>query len=143
MTSYFQEIEMSSFLIIEEKCYFTSIFWKGHLSGNLQKISYFNIFFPERSSFIFCLKNKIIFSGNRNIIFPDNARKIISHCIVFWEDHLLRTIGKNLMQKTIFLMVIFFEGTLRVQVFTPIITPIIPVTTVIFGKCLFILSLLR
>ena len=62
-----------------------NFFGKITFSGNLQKISYFNIFFPQRSSFIFCLKNKIIFSGNRNIIFPDNARKIIFHCIFFLE----------------------------------------------------------
>ena len=40
-------------------------------------------FFRERSTFIFYLKNKITFSGKRNIIFPDNTRKIIFQCIFF------------------------------------------------------------
>ena len=52
-------------------------FGKAIFSENLKKISYFQVFFWERSSFLLCLKNKIIFLGKINIIFPDNARKII------------------------------------------------------------------
>ena len=52
-------------------------FWKDHFSERLKKISYFRVFFWERSSFIFRLRGKIIFSGKRNIIFPDNTKKII------------------------------------------------------------------
>ena len=58
-------------------------FGKTIFSEHLKKISYFQIFFWERSSFILCLKNKIIFSGKRNIIFPDNTRKVIFQCDFF------------------------------------------------------------
>ena len=44
---------------------------------SLKKISYFYVFFRERSSFIFYLRCHIIFSGKRSMIFPDNKRKII------------------------------------------------------------------
>ena len=40
-------------------------------------------FFREILSFIFRLKNKIIFSGKRNIVFPDNTRKILFQCDFF------------------------------------------------------------
>ena len=53
-------------------------FGKTIFSGDLKEISYFHLFFRETSSFIFRLRNKIIFSGKGNIIFPDNiTRKII------------------------------------------------------------------
>ena len=58
-------------------------FEKTIFSEHLKNISYFHAFFRERSSFIFCLKNKIIFSGKRNIIFPDDTRKIIFQCNFF------------------------------------------------------------
>ena len=44
---------------------------------SLMKISYFRAFFWERSSFIYCLRCKIIFSRKRNMIFPNYTRKII------------------------------------------------------------------
>ena len=53
---------------------------KNIFSEHVKKTSYFHAFFKERSSFIFCLKNKIIFWGKRNITFPDNMRKIIFLC---------------------------------------------------------------
>ena len=43
----------------------------------------FPVFFWERSFFLLCLKNKIIFLGKRNIISPDNTRKIIFQCDFF------------------------------------------------------------
>ena len=64
-------------------------------SEHLKKISYFQVFFWERSSFLLCLKNKIIFSGKRNIIFPGNTRKIIFQCNFFWKDYLFKTFGKR------------------------------------------------
>ena len=70
-------------------------FWKDNLFGAFEKVSYFHVVFWERSSFIFRLKNKIIFSGKRNIIFPDNTRKIIFQCHFFWEDHLFRIFGNR------------------------------------------------
>ena len=54
------------------------------------------IIFPciywERSSFLLHLKNKIIFSRKRNIIFPGNTRNIIFQCDFFgktiFSEHL-------------------------------------------------------
>ena len=58
---------------------------------------FFFVFFFlwERSPFIFRLKNDIKFSGKRNIIFPDDTKKIIFQCNIFWKDHLFRTFGKR------------------------------------------------
>ena len=64
-----------------------TIFW-----GHLKKISYFHVFFREKSSLIFRLKNKMIFSRKINIVFPDNTRKIISQRNFF--NHLFRTFAK-------------------------------------------------
>ena len=62
-------------------------------------------FFREILSFIFRLKNKIIFSGKRNIVFPDNTRKILFQCDFF---------GKTI-----------FSGRLEKEnmVFCPVLTP--------------------
>ena len=72
------------------------IFWcdffgKITFLEHLKKTSYFHVFFWERSSFIFRLKNKIILSGKINIIFPADTRNIILQCkfcgkIIFSED---------------------------------------------------------
>ena len=57
---------------------------KTIFSEHLKKMSYFHVFLWQRSSSIFRLKNRIIFSGKRNIIFPDNTtRKIIFPCDFF------------------------------------------------------------
>ena len=56
---------------------------KTIFSEHLKKISYLQVFFWGRSSFLLCLKSKIIFSGKINIIFPDNTRKIIFQCNFF------------------------------------------------------------
>ena len=56
---------------------------RNTLFNEYQKISYFHVFFWEKSSFIFCQRSKIIFLGKRNIIFPNNARKIIFQCNCF------------------------------------------------------------
>ena len=70
--------KIPSFQIIQERsCAGAALFGKAIFSESLKKISYFRVFFWERSSFIFRLRCKIIFSGKRNIIFPDNTRKII------------------------------------------------------------------
>ena len=71
-----------------------NFFGKTIFSEHLKNISYFHAFFWERSSFIFRLKNKIIFSGKRNIIFPDDTRKIIFQCN-FLEIPSLQNISKN------------------------------------------------
>ena len=69
-------------------------FGKTIFSQHLKKISYFQVFFWERSSFLFYRKNKIILSGKRNIVFPDNTRKIIFQC-----DFLRKTIFSNHLEK--------------------------------------------
>ena len=51
------------------------------------------------------LKNKIIFSGKRNSIFPDNTSKIIFQWNCFWKDHISRTFPENI----IFLCIFFWE----------------------------------
>ena len=64
-------------------------FWKDNLFRTFEKniifpcIYLFIYFFWERSSFIFHLRGKIIFSGKRNIIFSNNTRKIIFQCNFF------------------------------------------------------------
>ena len=50
--------------------------WKDHLFRTFEENIIFPCIFWERSSFIFRLRCKIIFSGKRNMIFPDNTRKI-------------------------------------------------------------------
>ena len=83
--SYFRE-KIPSFQIIQERSYSSAIFEKTIISEHLKKISsHFHVFFWERSSFIFRSGSKIIFSGKRNIIFPDNTRKIIFHPDFFRE----------------------------------------------------------
>ena len=66
-------------------------FGKTIFSEHLKKI-YFHVIFSERSSFIFRLKNKIIFSGKRNTIFPDDTKNIKSQCDFFgkiiFSEHL-------------------------------------------------------
>ena len=57
-----------------EILFFQNIWRKYHI---------FMYYFWERSPFIFHLKNKIIFSGKRDTIFPDNTRKIIFQCDFF------------------------------------------------------------
>ena len=79
--SYFREKEMPSFLMVRESsCSGMIFFRKAIFSEHLKKISCFHVFSWERSSFIFRLKNKIIFSGKKNTIFPDGTRSIISQC---------------------------------------------------------------
>ena len=68
--------KIPSFQIIQERsCVGVILFGKTIFSESLKKI-YFRVFFSERSSFIFRLRHKIIFSGKRNVIFPNNTKKI-------------------------------------------------------------------
>ena len=95
--SYFMEKRNTIFPDITKKIVFRCEFLgKTIFSEHLKKISYFQVFFWERSSFLLCLKNKIIFSGKRNIIFPDNTRKIIFQC-----DFFGKTIFSNIWKKKI------------------------------------------
>ena len=80
----------TSFQIVQEgSCPGTAIF-----SEHLKKI-YVRVFFWERSSFIFHPSSKIIFSGKRNIIFPNNTRKII-----FQRNFFGKTIFSGRLEKT-------------------------------------------
>ena len=65
--------KISSFLIIQEKSYSSTIFWEDYLFRTFAEniifpFFFFFFFFWERSSFTFCLKNKIIFLGKRSIL---------------------------------------------------------------------------
>ena len=73
------------------------ISWKDHLFRTFEKnILFSSIFvFWERSSFLLYVKNKIIFLGKSNIIYPNNTRKIIFQCDFFWKDHLFKAFGKG------------------------------------------------
>ena len=85
----------SSFQIIQEiSCPSAALSEKTIFSESLKKISYFRVFFWERSSFIFRLRCKIIFSGKRNIIFSDNTRKIM-----FQQDFVVKTIFSGRLEK--------------------------------------------
>ena len=91
--SYFREKEMSSFLKIKKDYIPVHFFWKDHLFGTFEEYIMFPcVFFWERSSFIYRLKNSNIFFGKRNIIFPDDTRKIILQCNFFgkiiFSEHL-------------------------------------------------------
>ena len=82
--SYFLEKRSTIFPDITKNITFRrGFFGKTIFSEHLKKVSYFQVFFWERSSFLLCLKNNIVFSGKRNIIFPDNTRKIIFQCDFF------------------------------------------------------------
>ena len=71
-------------------------FGKTIFSEHLRKTSYFHVFFWKRSSSIFCLKNNIIFSRERNIIFRDDTRKIMFQC-VFLKRSSFQNIWKKKM----------------------------------------------
>ena len=79
--SYFLEKTNTIFPDITKKIMFRcEFFGKTIFSEHLKKISYFQVFSWESSSSLLCVKNNIIFSGKRNIIFPDDTRKIIFQC---------------------------------------------------------------
>ena len=60
-------------------------FAKAIFRENLQKISCFHVYFWERSSFVFRLKNKIIFLGKRNITLLITQERSYSSTIFFWK----------------------------------------------------------
>ena len=70
-------------------------FWKDHLFRTFEENITLPCIFLRKASFIFCLTGKIIFSGRKNIIFPDNKRKIVFQDRIFSKDHLFRTSGKR------------------------------------------------
>ena len=74
-------------------------------------ISIFFFFLKKRSSFIFRLRNKIIFWGKRNIIFPHNTtRKIIIQCYFFGKTIFLEHLKKiSKYQNMVFCAVILLQ----------------------------------
>ena len=95
--SYFLEKRNIIFPDITKKAVLTREFLgKTIFSEHLKKI-YFQVFFWKISSFLLCLKNKIIFSGKRNIIFPDNTRKIIFQCNFFGKTIFSKHLEKENM----------------------------------------------
>ena len=72
-------------------------FWKDRLFRIFEEyISFPCVFFWERSSFFFGLKNKIKFLRKRNIIFAGDTRKIISSAVF-----LTRPYFQNIWKKKI------------------------------------------
>ena len=55
----------------------------------------FSGIFLRKIIFLFVSKNKIIFSGKRNIIFPDNTRKIIFQCDLFGKTMFSKHLEKE------------------------------------------------
>ena len=87
--------KIPSFQITQEiSCPGEALFEKTIFSESLMKISYFRAIFWERSSFIYCLRCKIIFSRKRNMIFPNNTRKII-----FQQGFFRKTIFSGPLEK--------------------------------------------
>ena len=87
--SYFLEKRNTIFPDITKKTTLKCEFLANTIFSEHLKKMCFQIFFWERSSFLLCLKNKITFSGKRNIIFPDNTRNIMFQ----WD--LFKTFGKT------------------------------------------------
>ena len=95
--------KIPSFQIIQEiSCPGAALFEKTIFLESLKKILYFCVTFWERSSFIFRLCCKIIFSGKRNMIFLDNTRKVIFQCN-FWESPLFQDVWKKKIWFSMFL----------------------------------------
>ena len=68
--------------------------------ANIKK-TYVHLFF-EKDHLLFSVYRKNIFSGKRNAVFPDDTRKIMFLCDVFWKTHLFRK-----FEKTIIFLVFF------------------------------------
>ena len=94
---------------LEKKCYLSRYhkkdhiparsFWKDYLFEAFEENIIFPCIFWERSSFIFRLKNKIIFLEKGNIIFPDNTTRRI----IFQSDLFGKTIfSKHLKEISYF-----------------------------------------
>ena len=82
--------------ITKEIVFRREFFGNTIFSEHLKKRSSFFLCL-ERSSFLLCLENRIIFSGKRNIIFPDNIRKIIFQCDFFGKTMFSKHLEKENM----------------------------------------------
>ena len=74
------------------QCYF---YVKTIFSENLKKISCIHAFFWETSSFIFCLKNKIVFFGKKKYHLSWYYKKDHIASQFFWKDLPFRTFWKR------------------------------------------------
>ena len=81
-------------IYLGQKKYHLSRYYKKDHIQHLKKTSYFQEPFWERSSFLLRLKNKIIFSGKRHIIFADNTRKIIYQFDFFGKNNFAEHLEK-------------------------------------------------
>ena len=92
------EEKIPPFQIVQERSSpSTVLFEKSIFSEHLKKISYFRVFFFffRKVIFHFPSEGKTKFSGKRNIIFPNNTRKIKFQRDFLWKDYLFRTPGKR------------------------------------------------
>ena len=86
-----------------------------------------NVTFQCRSSFIFRLKNKVIFLGKMNTIFPDNTRHIILQCNflgnIIFSEHL----GKENVVFSAVLIVLddMIANTISNKKINPVITELL------------------
>ena len=95
IAGYLSKEKIPSFQIIQERsCLDATFFEKTIFSKDLKKISYFLVFFLKKIIFYFPPRIKIIFSRKRNIIFPNNTRKII-----FQRDFFGKTIFSGRLEK--------------------------------------------
>ena len=88
--------EIPSLQIIEQwSCPGVALFEKTIFSESLKKISYLRVFFWKRSSFIFHLRGKIIFSGKRRMIFPEIIQERSYSSAIFLERPSFQNVWKN------------------------------------------------
>ena len=88
--------KVPSFQIMQERLCPSAIpFEKTIFSEHLKKISYFRVFF-EKDHPSFSVWGKIIFSGKRNIIFPDDTKKF-----TFQRELFGKTIFSGRLEKEI------------------------------------------
>ena len=78
----------------ERSCPGPVLFEKSIFSEHLRKISYFRVFFWERSSFIFRLEVRSYFREKEILNFPIIQERS-NYSVIFWKVHLFRTSGER------------------------------------------------
>ena len=68
---------------------------KMYILIHISEYHVFHVFFWEKPYFIYCLTNKVIFSGKGNIIFSDNTRTIIFQRNFFGKTIFLKYLEKE------------------------------------------------
>ena len=92
--SFIREKEVPSFLMVQERSCSSAIFLERLSFQKFEENINFPVFSWERSSFIFRLKKKIIFSGKISSFLMIQEISY-SSAIFFWKDHLFRTFGNR------------------------------------------------